>query len=731
MEALKLPRDVDLALIDASEDLVPALIRRCAEARCSGAALLRRARLSEDVGPCGVRLLGPDCFGIQNPHEKINASKSPQLAYPGTVAFISQSSALGAAVLDWSIQEHVGFSGFVASSSMADVDCAELVQHFGDDPQTRSILLYLERLGDVRSFVSAARETALRKPVIVIRPRGLPSQDELTDELLDAAFRRCGVLRVEQISDLFYMAEVLDRQPRPRVPTLAIVTNAGGPGAMAAAALKGKVSSLAPLRADTMARLNSALPDGWSGRNPIDLRQDFGPQRYELAVDVLLHDPEVGGALVIVAPTDTTDPVGIAQALVRSKQRGKPVLASWMGARGVARAVEILNGAGIPTFPYPDTAARAFEYMCQYSRNLRSLYETPSLVGGGADESRASECVAMLARHRDSEELSLEGEDAAKVLECYRIASTSNESSLPVQLRTFVDAEFGPVIAFGLGGALGSDYRDEAMGLPPLNTTLARRLMENTRVYRALPRLITQDALHSLEALLVQLSRMVVEHRAIRTVTIGSLGVSGTEVVALNPVLTLFGRDVVLEELPKPAIRPYPQQYTSEFQTRSGQHLLIRPIRPEDEPLIVAFHRTLSETTVYRRYFSGLTLTQRTAHERLTRVCFIDYDREMALVAQTRDAEGHRTIVAVSRFIRTWRRDEAEFALVVSDQYQRQGLGAEMLGRLMEVARAERVRRLFGFVLPDNAPMAKLCERLQFKVEYSDQEEMLVAERLV
>jgi acetyltransferase len=246
----------------------------------------------------------------------------------------------------------------------------------------------METIGDARSFLSAAREVALTKPIIIIKAGRTEAAAKAaashtgslagSDEVLDAAFRRCGVLRVDRISDLFYMAEVLDKQPRPRGPRLTILTNAGGPGVLATDALISEGGVLAELAPETVNALNQVLPPHWSHQNPIDIIGDAGPERYAKAVEIVAKDKNSDGLLVVLTPQGMTSPAEIAEKLKPyAKLDGKPILASWMGGVEVAAGESILNRAGIPTFPYPDTAVWAFEYMWRYSYNLKGLYETP------------------------------------------------------------------------------------------------------------------------------------------------------------------------------------------------------------------------------------------------------------------------------------------------------------------------------------------------------------------
>ena len=417
------PDSIDLAIVATPAPMVPDLIGECVEAGvravviisagfkeigAEGAALERR--IVEQARRARIRVIGPDSLGVMSPMTGLNATVASAMAKPGKIAFLSQSGALGTAVLDWSLRAHVGFSAFVSVGEMLDVGWGDLIDYLGNDTHTRSILIYMESIGDARSFLSAAREVALTKPVIVIKPGRTEEASQAavahtgsmtgSDDVLDAAFRRCGVLRVDRISELFSMAEVLNTQPRLKGPRLTILTNAGGPGVLATDALIFGGGQLAPLASESIESLNRILPPPWSHGNPVDLLGDASPDRYARALDIVAKDPNTDGVLVILTPQAMTDPTQTADKLkARNTSTGKPVLTSWMGGDEVAAGESILRHAGIPAFPYPDTAARAFNHMWRYSQNIRSLYETPVLAGGedgGADHAAAEELIASV-----------------------------------------------------------------------------------------------------------------------------------------------------------------------------------------------------------------------------------------------------------------------------------------------------------------------------------------------
>ena len=447
------PERVDLAVLATPASTVPALIGECVDAGVKAAVVISAGfrergeqgtelerRIQEQLGRGSMRLIGPNCLGVMNPSVGLNATFAKDPPNAGNVAFLSQSGALLTAILDWSHRENVGFSAIVSTGSMLDVGWGDLIYHFGDDPRTKSILIYMESVGDARSFLAAAREISLSKPVIVIKvgrseaaSRAAASHTGAltgSDEVLDAAFRRSGVLRVHNLADLFYMAEVLSKQPRPRGPRLTILTNAGGPGVLATDSLVANGGELATLSEESLQALGSFLPAHWSHNNPIDVLGDADSERYGKAIEIAVQDPNSDGLLTILAPQGMTDPTDVAKRLQGyAHSTGKPVLASWMGGVSVAEGEAILNGAGVPTFSYPDTAARAFTYMWRYTYNLRALYETPSLTEGPKLNASAREEVqTLIDRARHAGRVLLNEFESKQLLSVYGIPDRRDSS---------------------------------------------------------------------------------------------------------------------------------------------------------------------------------------------------------------------------------------------------------------------------------------------------------------
>jgi len=828
----EIPETVDLAVIVTPAVTVPDIISECVEAGVRGCIVisagfkehgekgkeLEREILARMKGS-GMRLIGPNCLGVMNPISGLNATFGPNIARPGNVAFISQSGALCTAILDWCQRELVGFSAFVSVGSMLDVGWGDLIDYLGNDPRTHSIVMYMESVGDARSFLSAAREVSLNKPVIVIKAGRTEAAAHAaashtgtltgSDEVLEAAFRRCGVLRVQTIADLFYMAEVLAKQPRPRGPRLAIVTNAGGPGVLAADSLIANGGELAQISEESMEKLNKLLPPHWSHNNPIDILGDANPEKYAQVVDIAAHDPNVDGLLAVICPQGMAEPTQTAEHLKAYAQNtGKPVIASWMGGPAVAAGTDILNRAGIPTFPFPDTAAKVFHYMWRYSYNLRGLYETPVLhpeAERGADRTRVDKIVDHV---RQSGRTILTEVESKQLLNAYGIetvmtltASTPEEAveqakkvGYPAVLKLWsetithktdvggvqlnlrdagavrnayqqietsvrekagaghflgvtvqpmvkldgyelivgssVDPQFGPVLLFGTGGQLVEVFKDRSLALPPLNTTLARRMIEQTRVCEALRGVRGRKAIDmgALEELLVRFSQLVVEQPWIKEIDINPLLASPEQLLALDARVVVYGPEVKADKLPRLAIRPYPTQYVKPWTMKNGEETVMRPIRPEDEPLLIKLHQALSERTVYLRYFQPLKLSQRTAHERLTRICFIDYDRETALVVEHKKEDCTPEIIGIGRLSKLRGKNEAELAVLVDDRFQHQGMGTELYRRLIAVAREEKLERVVSTILSDNREMLAIVQKLGFKLEADMEEGTILAE---
>ncbi len=814
-----LPKPPDLAVICTPAPLVPQIIRECGEAGTRGAIIISAGfreigeagrALEEQVRAeaakfDGFRIIGPNCLGVVVPATGLNASFAAATPRPGHVAFLSQSGALCTSMLDWALDEELGFSHFVSIGNMLDVGVGDLIDYFGADPNTESIVLYVESISEARQFMSAARAFARRKPIVVFKAGRFAESAKAAashtgamagvDAVYDAAFQRAGAVRVSQVDDLFDCAELLGRKRIPRGPRLAIVTNAGGPGVMATDALLDRRGMLAPMSDALRAKLDEFLPAAWSHGNPVDILGDAPPERFSRALDILLADPATDAVLAILTPQAMTDPTATARAVAQAAARSeKPVLAVWMGGRMVREGVQLLNRFDVPTYQTPQHAVRSFMYLVSYARNLETLYETPRDIPLSFDLDRA-------AARRKFDALAAKGqtilseEDSKDLLEAYGIpitrplgAATPGEAvkaaqqiGYPVVLNIaspdithktdvggvalnltndreaeaafhrivdsarqkrpeariegvtvqpmFVTAEgfelivgakqdpvFGAVIMAGMGGVAAELFQDRALGLPPLNERLARQMLESLRSwplmngYRGRPALQVDRLIE----ILMRLSYLTADFPEIVEFDINPLLATSRNVLALDARIVIdrerLGKS--LRPFSHLAIRPYPEEYVRRAQLPDGTNILLRPIKPEDEPLWHGLLASCSAETISSRF---RYLIRQTTHEMAARFCFLDYDRELAIVAELKHS-GSRRLAGVVRLAADPDHQEAEYAVLVGDPWQGRGIGSVLTDYCLEIARDWNIHRLVAETSPANNRMLAIFRRRGFEL---------------
>jgi acetyltransferase len=816
----KAPEKVDLAVICTPARTVPKVVEQCGQAGVGGLVIISAGfkeageeglkmidEIMDTAKRYHMRIVGPNCLGFINPHLGINASFASRTALPGNIAFISQSGALCTSILDWSLDQSVGFSYFVSIGSMIDVSFADLIDYFGTDQRTSCILIYMESLSDARRFMSAARAFARSKPIIVLKAGRSQEGGKATlshtgslagnDAVYDTAFRRTGIIRVETIAQLFNCAQSLAMQPRPEGNRLVIVTNAGGPGVLATDYLMGNGGQLAQLSDKTMKALDEFLPPSWSRSNPVDVLGDASAEIYRKALDICMKDPNVDGALAILTTQAVTDPTDVAKEVVEvTKKIRKPILASWMGERDVEEGREILEEGKIPNYRYPESAVDVFLKMYQYTRNLQLLYETPPAIPQGVGVK--PEVVEAIIHSVLSEGRTLLMENEAKeLMRSYGIAVGSfkvvqtadqaiafaGEIGYPVVMKiaspdithkTDVggvklnienpeavkkafqeitdgvkkhqpdakirgilvekmvkmpfemligakkDPLFGPVIAFGQGGIAVEVYRDTRLGLPPLNRVLARRIIEGTRFYTLLKgfRGMKGVDLDYLEMLLCQFAYLVMDFPEIQEIDINPFVMDGSEGLALDARIVL--EEIPAEKKAKPyshlVISPYPEKYQKTVLLKSGQVALLRPIKPEDEPMEERMFDHVSQQSLYFRFFGYVP---HVTHHFLSRFTHIDYDREMAIIAEVEEA-GKKKMAGVVRIIADAWRESAEYAILVADPWQGQGLGNKMTDFILEIARDMGLYKIYASVLAENRAMLAMFEKKGFTITQED-----------
>jgi acetyltransferase len=747
------PGKVDLAIVVASSHSAPDIVAECVAQGVKGVVLLSSGfgEHSTDGAPAiqrmravlknsPTRVVGPNSLGVMVPLLGLNATPGLPMPLGGTVAVLSESATLSKFVLDWSLKHIVGFSGFVCLGSMLDVSWGNLIDYFGSDSNTKTIIIQMGSVGDVRSLISAAREVALDKPIIVmktgrdeaaIRAVAWNSRCVLSDDsALAAAFHRVGVLQVDSLEDLFYAADALSKQPRPRGPRLMVVSNADGPAVLAGDMVVRSGIQLAAPTPQSRARIAALLPQ----ENHLDDGLGDGSREsYVKAVEIAAQDPNCDGLLLLITPSALMDPQRTTESLLELRNAfSKPMLLSYIGNADTAAAQETLVRACIPTFSSPAAAARVFQYMWRYSYDLQALYQTP-IAPAIAERFASGKLIReLLECIRNTGRTSLLEGESRQVLRTYGIETRENATGearvFEAKLGSRVDPQFGPVLIFGSADRGKDAYGDAVVGLPPLNSTLACRMLEQSNFYKAMRSELDPALLDKLHGLVVRFSELIVEQPWIKQFEINPLAVFRGQLIAIASQCELHPKQVADHELPRLAIRPYPVQYVSSWAMKNGQRVMIRPIRAEDEPLMVQFHRGLSDHSIYLRYFQHVKLSTRTAHERLARVCFLDYDREIGLLAECHDPSTKETrIVAIGTLQKMFPKSEGEVAVMVSDNYHGQGLGKELIARLVSFARDEQLQVVSATTMVENGGMCAVFKRLGFQLSTNFEDQTVTA----
>ena len=829
-----LPHPPDLAVICTPAPSVPAIVRQCGEAGTRGLVIISAGfreigaegrKLEELVRQeqrkfDGMRILGPNCLGIIVPGINLNASFAAATPAKGHIGFISQSGALCTSVLDWALDEGIGFSYFVSVGNMLDVSMGDLIDYFGSATETRSIILYIESISEAREFMSAARAFSRTKPIVAYKAGRFAESAKAAashtgamagvDAVYEAAFQRAGIERIFEIDDMFDCAELLARQQLAKGDRLAIVTNAGGPGVMTTDALIACDGELAKPSAETLEKLNELLPTCWSHGNPIDVLGDAPPGRFAETVEIVLKDKNVDAVLVILTPQAMTDPTATAHAVAAVAGKAhKPVLAAWMGGRAVAEGMQVLSAAGIATYNTPQKAVRAFMHLVSYARNLEILHETPKdiplefsldrhrlrgvfntfLTEGGDILSEsvskaflesydipvtkpqaartADEAVDVARRlgypvvlkilspqitHKsdvDGVALNIAADDRVRTV-FEQMTTRAKElrpdadiigvtvqkmvtypNSFELIMGTKKDPVFGSVIMVGMGGTAAEVFQDRALGLPPLNEALARRMLESLkswpllRGYRGKP----GANIDRLIEIIMRFSYLVADYPEIKELDINPLLVTPEDVIALD-ARVVIDRDMLVRPV-RPyahlAIRPYPKEYVTERTMKDGTPVTLRPIKPEDEPMWHELLKACSTQSIWSRFSY---LFKQTTHEMASRFCFIDYDRELGMVAEVEE-DGQRKLVAVGHLVADMDHDTAEYAVLVVDRWQGRGLGGMLTDYCMEVAKKWNVKKVVGEIAKENTRMLATFRNRGFELDGQSAQDVVVASKLI
>jgi len=824
-----LPSPPDLAVICTPAHTVPALVRACGEAGTRGIVIisagfreigeegrkLERQILEEQKKFDGMRILGPNCLGIIVPGVHLNASFAAASPEKGHIAFISQSGALCTSVLDWAIDEGIGFSYFVSVGNMLDVNMGDLIDYFGSATETRSIILYIESISEAREFMSAARAFARTKPIVAYKAGRFTESAAAAashtgamagvDAVYEAAFQRAGIVRIFEVDDMFDCAELLAKQEPPQGDRLALITNAGGPGVMTTDALIARSGTMAQLSDATIEKLNEVLPNCWSHGNPVDVLGDAPPERFAQALEIVLKDKGVDAILVILTPQAMTDPTATALRVGQvAANAHKPILATWMGGHVVREGVQLLNGAGIPTYTTPEKAVRAFMHLVSYARNLETLHETPRdipvafsldrkklrgifdtiLTEGGEILSEnvskafleayeipvtrpraatSAEEAVLIARDFGypvvlkihSPQITHKTEVGGVVLDLacdeavrktfeqmttrakqmcpnadVRGVTVQKMVSFPNSLELIMgmkkDPVFGAVIMVGMGGTAAELFRDRALAMPPLNESLARKMLRSLKSWPLLKGYRGKPGVNidRLVEIIMRFSYLVADYPEIKELDINPLLVTPEEVIGLD-ARVVVDRDMAVRSVRRfshLAIRPYPEEFVTKRRLKDGTSVILRPIKPEDEPM---WHDLLGSCSTETIRYRFSYLFKETTHEMATRYCFIDYDRELGIVAEVEE-EGERKLIGVGRLVADADHIDAEYGVIVVDRWHGHGLGSMLTAYCLEVAKRWGVKRVVAETGKDNSRMLATFRKHGFLMDDEQEEDVVL-----
>jgi acetyltransferase len=809
----------DLVIIATPPETVPTLIAEAASKGTRAAVVITagvsgalRATMLKAAQPVCLRIQGPNCLGLLLPHVGLNASFSNGSPRKGDLAFLSQSGALITAIVDWASTRGIGFSQIVSLGDMADVDFGDLLDYLAGDTKSRAILIYMEQLTQAPKFLSAARRAARAKPVIVLKAgrnvaaakAALSHTGALagSDAAYNAIFRRAGILRVKELPELFDAAEILSQAPALTGERLAIVTNGGGAGVLATDTLADLGGRLAELSPEVRGALDAVLPATWSKANPIDIIGDAGPERYRVALDIVLPDQASDAVLVMNCPTALASSDAAADEVVEANARwrevrkpAKPLLTNWLGDGSASAGRKRFAAAGIPTFETPDSAVTGFMQLVRYKRAQDELMRTPPSLPGGLNFDRERAHSILANALREGREVLSEVESKA-LLASYGVPVVRTETAADpeaveaiaadilavnsacvvkilsddishksdvggvrlaiktpqeageaartmlqkvsaarpgARIRGFTvqamvvrphphelivgvtdDATVGPLLMFGAGGTAVEVVADTANALPPLDMQLAKQLINETHISRLLAGYRDRPAanIDAIAEALVRISYLVTDNPEIRELDVNPLLADEKGCIALDARMRIA--DPVAEPRHPMSIRPYPVEWEKEDDVGEVGRVLVRPIRPEDESLYSTFFERTTPEDVRLRFF---TSRPDLSHRLLARLTQVDYAREMAFVAISRN-DG--ALLGVARLTAEPDYHRAEFAVLVRSDVKGKGLGWRLMQTLISYARSEGLQEIYGQVLTGNTTMLSMCSKLGFEVVPSE-----------
>jgi len=818
-----LPKKPDLAVIVNPAEEVPDIIDQCGRARIHGIIIMSAG--FKEAGEQGklleeelkkrlkrypdMRVLGPNSMGIIVPGDHLNISFASGMPQKGHIAFISQSGALGTALLDWSKDTKIGFSFFVSIGNALDVIFGDLIDYFGQDINTYSIILYMETLGNARRFLSAARAFARKKPIIVYKSGRFPQSVQAAishtgalatkDNICDAFLRRAGLARVFNMGDIFDFSDLVGRKKVPKGFGLAIITNAGGPGVMATDILIAQGGKLVELKEETKNKLDNILPPFWSKNNPIDVLGDASPETVSKALEIVLTQEDVNAVLVILTPQALTQPTQTAKKVVEiASKTSKLIMASWMGGSSMQKGKEILSNAQVAVFSTPEQAINAYMTLMHYLKNMELLFETPKeipvdfsydrealrkkyvkdvfpknkvlsendsknlITDYGIQVTRPQlaanedEAVKIAQKKGYPVVLKIQSPDVTHksdvggvilnidnddmVIHAFRQLQKNFKEHAPnahlegITVQKMADTRyaveliagfkkeetFGTVMMVGMGGTTAELFKDQRLEFPPINEQLARQMLQSLKVYPLLEgyRGSPPKNIDKLIEVLIRLSYLAADYPEIEELDINPLIVTPEDVIALDARIVVDPNELGKEDIDYRhlLLRPYPERLIKETHLPDGTRLTLRPIKPEDEPLWLEMLDNCSKDTIYSRFRYDF---QFRSHPVATQFCVIDYDREMGIVAEIEE-NGKKRLIGEGRLIADPDLEMAEFAILITDHWQKRGLGFLITKYCLKIAEISHVKRVAAETTANNKPMLNLFKKLGFDMFFNE-----------
>jgi acetyltransferase len=720
-----LPKSPDLAVLVGtySNTSMEDIIASCGQAGIGSLLMLSWTSEPEDtlvevLRQHNVRLLGPNSFGVCRPKQGVFAWLGLTQPLPGRLALMSQSGTVASALVDWATWQGIGFSQVVSMGTPVDVMPSQVLDYLSTDFDSQAILMYLQKIGRPTRFLSSLRATGRSKPVAVVTEHSIGADERV----LDAALSRTGAVRGRRLNDLIAAASVMTNARRVKDGSLLIIGNGAGPGELAAQrAIELDIDLLSP-----QGELRDKLESTMAGRGGIGpVTTVWASCATDLFIDLAadaLSSQECGAVLLTLSPTALIDIDSLYDLITQlHRTQKKLVMVCLLGGGNMTKMRTRINEAGIPTFRTPETAIEGFQFLVQFQRNQLLAKQTPD-SHAFRFKIDVSEATQTLNQFLKSGQHTPHADELRETFELFHIRlisrrQASHQLSAPVHLRVFQDAVFGPAIGLSLEGAQ-QHKQAEAVALPPLNTILAKDLIQ-----RAFP----DEASFELESLLRNLSTMVcelpeIEHLELADVRIHDSGSVYANVTANLRSCKNWRR---YEHL---AIHPYPRQWVSEHLLKNNDVATVRPVLPRDSGILADFVRSMSHETRYFRFISNIEeLTPRM----LSSMSHIDYDREMALLAVIH-RDGQDLLIGTARYIDNFDDQSCEFAVVLGDEFQGLGLASYLMRQLFQVAADKGIRVMKGIVLAENKHMLDFCRHLGFSIKRDEDDfgQMIVTIKL-